>query len=54
MHASVNTALARVVNVFSAAGAQHAYLLLNKRETLEPNEWLAQDGFRLWPRERSV
>jgi transposase len=46
MRAGVDTALARVVNVFGEARAHHAYLFVNKRANRM--KVLAHDGFGLW------
>jgi transposase len=46
MRAGVDTALARVVNVFGQAQAHHAYVFVNKRATRM--KVLVHDGFGLW------
>ena len=46
MRAGVDTALARVVNVFGEARAHHAYLFVNKRANRM--KVLVHDGFVLW------
>ena len=46
MRAGVDTALARVVNVFGEARAHHAYLFINKRANRM--KVLVHDGFGLW------
>jgi transposase len=46
MRAGVDTALARVVNVFGEARAHHAYLFMNKRANRI--KVLLHDGFGLW------
>ncbi len=46
MRAGVDTALARVVNVFGEARAHHAYLFVNKRANRM--KVLVHDGFGLW------
>jgi len=46
MRAGVDTALARVVNVFGEARAHHAYLFVNKRANRM--KVLIHDGFGLW------
>jgi len=46
MRAGVDTALARVVNVFGEARAHHAYLFMNKRANRM--KVLVHDGFGLW------
>jgi len=46
MRAGVDTALARVVKVFGAAQAHHAYLFANRRATRM--KVLVHDGFGLW------
>jgi transposase len=46
MRAGVDTALARVVNVFGEARAHHAYLFVNKRANRI--KVLVHDGFGLW------
>lgn len=46
MRAGVDTALARVVNVFGEAKAHHAYLFVNKRANRM--KVLVHDGFGLW------
>ena len=46
MRAGVDTALARVVNVFGEARAHHAYLFVNKRANRM--KVLLHDGFGLW------
>lgn len=46
MRAGVDTALARVVNVFGEARAHHAYLFVNKR--CNRMKVLVHDGFGLW------
>jgi transposase len=46
MRAGVDTALARVVNVFGEARAHHAYLFVNKRANRM--KVFVHDGFGLW------
>ena len=46
MRAGVDTALARVVKVFGAAKAHHAYLFANRRANRM--KVLVHDGFGLW------
>ena len=46
MRAGVDTALARVVNVFGEARAHHAYLFMNKRANRM--KVLVHDGFGRW------
>jgi transposase len=46
MRAGVDTALARVVNVFGEARAHNAYLFVNKRANRM--KVLVHDGFGLW------
>lgn len=46
MRAGVDTALARVVQVFGQARAHHAYLFMNKRANRM--KVLVHDGFGLW------
>ena len=46
MRAGLDTALARVVNVFGEARAHHAYLFMNKRANRM--KVLVHDGFGLW------
>ena len=46
MRAGVDKALARVVDVFGEARANHAYLFVNKRANRM--KVLVHDGFRLW------
>ena len=46
MRAGVDTALARVVNVFGEARAHHAYLFVNK--CANRMKVLVHDGFGLW------
>jgi len=46
MRAGVDTALARVVNVFGEARAHHAYLFVNKRANRM--KVLVHDGFGMW------
>jgi transposase len=46
MRAGVDTALARVVNVFGEARAHHAYLFVNKRANRM--KVLVHDAFGLW------
>lgn len=46
MRAGVDTALARVLNVFGEARAHHAYLFVNKRANRM--KVLVHDGFGLW------
>jgi transposase len=46
MRAGVDTALARVVNVFREARAHNAYLFVNKRANRM--KVLLHDGFGLW------
>jgi transposase len=46
MRAGVDTALARVVNVFGEARAHHAYLFINKRANRM--KVFVHDGFGLW------
>ncbi len=46
MRAGVDTALARVVNVFGEARAHHAYLFVNKRANRM--KVFVHDGFGMW------
>jgi transposase len=46
MRAGVDTALARVVNVFGQARAHHAYFFINRRANRL--KVLVHDGFGLW------
>lgn len=46
MRAGVDTAIARVVNVFGEARAHHAYLFVNKRANRM--KVFVHDGFGLW------
>ena len=46
MRAGVDTALARVVKVFGAAKAHHAYIFANRRANRM--KVLVHDGFSLW------
>ena len=46
MKSGVDTALARVVNVFGTACSHHAYLFLNRRSNRL--KVLVHDGFGLW------
>jgi transposase len=46
MRTGVDTALARVVNVFGEARAHHAYVFVNKRANRM--KVLIHDGFGLW------
>ena len=46
MRAGVDTALARVINVFGEARAHHAYLFINKRANRM--KVMVHDGFGLW------
>lgn len=48
MRSGLDTALARVVNVFGAAHSHHAYLFLNRRSNRL--KVLVHDGFGLWLR----